>query len=65
VFELTDKKLASGEKFRDEIVAHRATPRRNSKSLLPSGIENTLITVPFSDAVATFLPVLSIATAAE
>ena len=39
------------------MVAHRLTPRRNSCSLAPSDTLKTLITVPFSDAVAIKVPV--------
>ena len=65
VFELTERKRESAENDRLEIVAQRATPRRNSYNRVPAGTENTLITVPFSEAVATLPPSLSNATAAK
>ncbi|VDP51116.1 unnamed protein product [Schistosoma mattheei] len=37
---------------REQIDTQRVSPRRNSITFSPCGIENTRITVPFSDAVA-------------
>ena len=48
------RKSESGEKAREKMVAQRFMPRRNSWSLAPSVTLNTRITVPFSEAVATW-----------
>ena len=46
------RKSESGEKASEKIVAHRFIPLRSSCNLAPSVMLNTLMTVPFSEAVA-------------